>query len=236
MSLPYIGVHPAAEFVERYGDSDYFTTELFDSREAWLEGRKGHLGASDAFKVLDTELRKELFDELTGKRPHDFAGNDLMRRGQAAEPKVRELIAIENPDWDIYDGGNLLFVSKRKPFISASLDCIAINRNTGEVADIELKECHWTAKWKGEYAPDNYFTQVCHQHYVTGFAFCVLHPRIYLTHENGFTTAFERSYEWDMTDPEIQSQVEELIATEEEFWQSVQTGKYKPRLNLASIF
>ena len=57
-------VHPAAEFVERYGDSDYFTTELFDSREAWLEGRKGHLGASDAFKVLDTELRKELFDEL----------------------------------------------------------------------------------------------------------------------------------------------------------------------------
>lgn len=230
-------VHTAQEYLDRFGaENEFCKAILYPDRESWLEGRKGHLGASDAYKILDTEMRAKLFDELSGKIEHDYAGNELTAMGQSVEPHVRNIMAIENGDWDFYDGGTMLFVSKRKPFMSATLDTIAVNKVTGEVANIEQKECRYTAKWKGEFAPDNYFTQICHQHYVTGIAYCVLHPRIYFTKENGFTTCSERSYEWDMTDGDIAEQVDALVAEEEAFWQELKMGKKVPRLSLPSVF
>ena len=238
MALPRMDVRPASEFAAKYGESEFYTTTLFNSREEWLAGRKGHLGASAAFMVLDTELRDKLFREMRGEIEHeDLSENELVQRGVHAEEHVRALIAVENPDWDFYDGGNLLFVSKRKPFMSATLDCIAVHRDTGELADIELKECPWSSKWKGEFAPDSYFAQVMHQHYVTGISYCALHPRIYLRHEGQFTTSFERSYEWDMRDDDIQAQVKQLVAEEEAFWSDFKRGgKLTPKLALPSIF
>ena len=231
-------VRTAAEFIDRFGDEgDVWTATLYDSRDKWLDGRKGHIGASAAYMVLDTELRKRLFDEMSGVKPHeDLSNNELVQRGVAAEPLVRQLIAIENPEWEIYDGGNLLFVSKRKPFASATLDCIAVHRETGELCDIELKEAPWSNKWKGEYAPDGYFAQVMHQSYVTGINHCVIHPRIYMRKNDGFTTSFERSYEYWMDDPAIAPQVESLMDCEERFWGEFQGGKYKPILTLPSVF
>ena len=231
-------VRSAAEFVERFGmEGDVWTATLYPNREAWLAGRVGHLGASAAYMVLDTEMRKRLFDEMTGRKPHeDLSGNELVQRGVAAEPLVRSLIAVENPDWEFYDGGNLLFVSKRKPFASATLDCIAVHRKTGELCDIELKEAPWSNKWKGEYAPDGYFAQVMHQSFVTGINHCVIHPRIYLRRDDGFTTSFERSYEYWMDDEAIAPQVADLMEREEKFMDEVRNGRYKPVLSLPSVF
>ena len=231
-------VRTAAEFIDRFGnEGDVWTATLYDSREEWLAGRVGHLGASAAYMVLDTEMRKRLFDEMTGRKPHeDLSGNELVQRGVAAEPLVRSLIAVENPDWDIYDGGNLLFVSKRKPFASATLDCIAVHRETGELCDIELKEAQWSNKWKGEYAPDGYFAQVMHQSFVTGIIHCVIHPRIYLRRYDGFTTSFERSYEYWMDDEAIAPQVADLMEREEKFMDEVRNGRYRPVLSLPSVF
>lgn len=230
-------VRSAAEFLDRIGpETDECTLTLFDSREKWLEGRKGHLGASDAFKVIGTESRKLLFEELTGVRQHeDLSEVEIVQRGVWAEQHIRALIAIENPDIELFDGSNLLFVSKRKPFMSATLDCLGIDRATGEVIDFEIKESPWSNKWKGDFAPDGYFTQLCHQSFVTGITRCVLHPRIYLMHDGGYSTSFERSYEYDMTELEIASQIETLVAEEEAFWKELESGEYRPRLNLNII-
>lgn len=231
-------VRSAEEFVELVGgETECATMTLFDSRESWLAGRKGHIGASSAYKIYDPEGRKRLFQELRGEaEPVDLSGVEMVQRGVAGEPLIRALFAVENPDWEFYDGSNLLFVSKRKPFMSASLDCIAVNRETGEVADLEIKEAPWSNKWKGEYAPDGYFVQLCHQSFVTGITRCALHPRIYLRRDGAFSTSFERSYEYDMTEPELASQIERLVADEEVFWEEFELGVCKPRLNLESIF
>lgn len=231
-------VRSAQEFYELVGgETEFATLQMFGSKAEWLEGRKGHIGASDAWKILNTESRRELFEEMAGRRKHeDLSGVEIVQRGVYAEPHVRALIAIENPDWDVYDGSNLLFVSKRKPFMSASLDCIGVHRKTGEVCDWELKEAPWSNKWKGDFAPDGYFAQIMHQSYVTGIDLCALHPRIYLRRDGAFMTAFERSYEFDMTAPEVASQVKELVDEEQKFWDEFKRGEYKPRLNLASIF
>lgn len=229
-------VLPCSALAERLADNEHCWCQLFPDRDSWLQGRKGRIGASDAYKVLDGELRKELFDELTGRKTHDYKGNELTQMGHDAEPHVRELMAVENPDWQFYDGGTLLLVSKVWPFASCTLDTVAIHRETGEVWNIEQKECRWQSKWKSEYAPDGYFTQILHQHAVSGIRFCALHPRIYLHHEGGFTTSFERSYEWDMTDAEIAPQVQELMRKELEFHDMVKSGEYRPMLSLPTIF
>lgn len=231
-------IRSAAEFVEDFGtEGDAWKATLYPTKEAWLKGREGHIGASAAYMVLDTEKRKQLFDEMTGNKPHeDLSGNEFVQRGVGAEPLVRALLAVENPDYQFYDGGNLLFESKRKPFASASLDCIGVHKKTGEMVDIELKEAPWSNKWKGEYAPDGYFAQLMHQSFVTGIRHCVLHPRIYMRRDDAFTTAFERSYEYWMDDPAIAPQVADLMEKEEVFWNEVQSGRYRPVLSLPTIF
>jgi len=231
-------VRTAQEFIDRFGaETDDYRAILYPSREAWLEGRKGFIGASDAYKILDTELRKALFEEMTGKREHEnLDDNEFVARGVAAEPYVRALIPIENPDLEVFDGGNLQFLSKKYPWASATLDCIGFNRVTGELVDIELKEAPWSNKWKGDYAPDGYVTQLFHQSAVTGIQHFILHPRIYLMHGGGLTTAFERSYEYYADDEAVAPQIQELMETERVFHAELQTGKYKPVLSLPSIF
>ena len=39
-----------------------------------------------------------------------------------------------------------------------------------------------------------------------------------------------------MTDPEVAPQVEKLVEDEQQFWDEFKSGKYSPKLNLASIF
>lgn len=231
-------VRSPQEFIDRYGDeSPFYTATLYPDREAWLEGRRGHIGASDAWKVLDGELSKQLFEEMTGKRQHeDLSDNEYVQRGIAAEEHIRALLAIENPDWEVFDGTHLIFKSKRLPFATASLDCIMVSRTTGEIATCELKEAPWSAKWKGPYAPNGYFAQGMHQHYVTGWERWFLHPRIYSLRPDGLTTSFERVYDFYMTDEAIASQVDDLMTQEAKFMERVQAGDFTPVLNLESIF
>ena len=73
-------VRSAAEFVELIGgETDCATMTLFDGRESWLEGRKGHIGASSAWKIYDPEGRKRLFQELRGEaEPEDLSGVEMV--------------------------------------------------------------------------------------------------------------------------------------------------------------
>jgi len=231
-------VRSPKEFLDRFGnETENYTATLYPDREAWLEGRKGHIGASDAWKVLDTEAAKRLFDEMTGKREReDLSDNEMVARGIAAEPYVRALLPIENPGWTVYDGTHLIFQSKRLPFATASLDVIMVNEATGEIAPCELKESPWSAKWKGDYAPNGYFAQGMHQHYVTGWEHWFLHPRIYLMRTESLSTAFERVYDYYMTDEAIAGQVQDLMLAESRFMERFKAGKYTPVLNLESIF
>lgn len=227
-------VRSAKEFVERFGDeTEFYTCKLFDTRDEWLAGRRDYIGASEAFKILDTEERKKLFEIKTGKRERENLDQvKIVWQGRVGEDTLRKQLAIDNLDWEFFDGSNLLFISKRKPFMSASLDCIAVHRDTGEMVDIEIKYVPWSNKWRGEFAPDGYFTQLMHQSFVTGITRCVLHPRIALTHDGGLATSFTRMYDYDMTDPAITEQIDALVAEEELFHVELERGVYTPTLSI----
>ena len=84
-------IRSAAEFVELVGgETDCATMTLFDGRESWLEGRKGHIGASSAWKIYDPEGRKRLFQELRGEaETEDLSGVEMVQRGAADQGVVR---------------------------------------------------------------------------------------------------------------------------------------------------
>ena len=235
-------VADASEFVRLYGDSDRYECRLFDSREDWLAARKGRpgeilLGASSAPTVMGLTdnwcTRRELFEELCGRgKERNLDGNELVQMGVCEEPLIRELIALENREWQFFDGSNLQFVSRipGEEFMAATLDCIGVHRETGEMVDVEIKAAPWSRKWKGDYAPDNYFAQLLHQSRVTGITHVVLRPRIRMEFGDGFSTATERAYEYWTDAPEIAPQVDALVEAERHFVEQVRAGRYVPAL------
>lgn len=239
-----IFVADASEFVRLYGESDRYECRLYDSRDAWLAGRKGRdgevlIGASAAPTVMGLTdswcTRRELFEQMCGRgKDRDLSGNELVQMGVREEPLIRELVALENREYQFFDGTNLQFVSRvpGEEFMSATLDCIGVHRETGELVDVEIKSAPWSHKWKGQFAPDNYFAQLMHQSRTTGIAHVVLRPRIRMEFGDGFTTATERAYEFWTDAPDIAPQVDALVEAERKFVEGVRAGKYVPQLTI----
>lgn len=208
---------------------DYFTVR-YATRDDWLVGRQHNgrtgeitVGGSDASViegVSSFKTAKELLEELRGERLHDFEGNERTKRGQESEPHIRALFAIEHPEYEVADGTNIVFYSKKYPWASASLDSIVRETATGERGTHEIKSTAYSRAWKGEYAPDYYFLQVVHQMMVTGFEFGILHARVIgrWTHD--------RLFQYLRGD--ILEQGEQLMEDERRFVESVKTGKPLP--------
>lgn len=209
---------------------DYFTVR-FATRDDWLVGRQYNgrtgditIGGSDAAVVEGVSSFKtaqELMAELRGERQKpDLSGNESIRRGVESEPHIRALFAIEHPEYEVADGTNIVFYSKKYPWASASLDSIVRETATGERGTHEIKSTAYSRAWKGEYAPDYYFLQVVHQMMVTGFEFGILHARVIgrWTHD--------RLFQYLRGD--ILEQGEQLMEDERRFVESVKTGKPLP--------
>lgn len=229
---------------ERNGVEQPFTLTVFNSEEGWKEGRRGHIGASQVGTVLGLtdqwKTRRQLFDELTGKRIDEFKGNELTRFGQSAEPLIRALWAMEHPDWDVFDGTHMIFVSKAEPWRSCSLDFIAVHRTSGEIVIGEVKTGLYNSHWKGGQLPDNYLAQVCQQLDVTKFSGAVVVARLRLCGGGSATggegidgTGRERAYYFDANDPAIQDNMRYVAAEVNDFWRGVCAGVFVPKINLA---
>lgn len=204
---------------------DYFAVR-YDGRCEWLVGRafnprtgRQTLGASDAGVVEGVSRFKtaqELYDERRGWRTAaDLSLNPNVARGVASEPLLRNLFRVEHPDYEVADGTNVVFYSKRWPWASASLDSIL--RYGGMLGVHEIKSVTWSSKWRGEFLPDDYFLQVVHQLMVTGWGFATLQARVI---GNSLTT--ERLYSYSRE--QVLEQGQALMEDELKFITAVERG------------
>ena len=235
-------LHTAGELVEYLNTAPKplpFEMHLYDDEAEWLDGRQGHIGASSVGTILGLtdqwKTRRQLFDEMTGKAVDEFAGNELTRRGQSEEPLIRALWAIEHPDWDVYDGTHLLFVSKAEPWRSCSLDMVCVRRSTGELVIGEVKTGVWTKKWTGGGVPDGYLAQVSQQLDITKFDGAVIVARLQSASgaEEPDTTSGERAYYFSATNPAVMDNMRYVQKEVADFWDCVQKGVYKAKINLS---
>ena len=88
------------------------TKKLFNSREEWLQGRKNHIGGSDAAACVGRNPYKnnvQLWEEKVGLvLPEDISDKDYVQYGTEAEKYLRALFVLDHPEYKVsYDENNM---------------------------------------------------------------------------------------------------------------------------------
>ena len=209
------------------------------SRDEWLAARKHYIGGSDASAVLGMNPYKtnlELWQEKTGiVQPEDISGKPYVQYGHAAESYLRELFALDFPEYEVGYADNNIWLNDRFPFAHASLDGWLTDQD-GRSGVLEIKTTNilqsmQKEKWNHR-IPDNYYIQVLHYLMVTEFDFAVLKAQLKYEFQGGDIMLQTKHYKIERSD--VQEDIELLKSSEKEFWKCVQSRK-KPALLLPEI-
>lgn len=181
----------------------------FENREAWLEGRKNHIGGSDVACILGYNPWKtniQLYKEKKGLViPEDISNNPLIKYGNEAEEHIRALFALDHPELDVEYVPDNSWHNDKYPFAAASLDGWFTDKN-GRKGILEIKTSTITssqqsAKWKDK-IPDNYYCQVLFYLGVTEWDFVILRANLKYEKPNASLYVATREYLIDRSEVE----------------------------------
>lgn len=211
---------------------------IFATREEWLEGRKNHIGGSDASSCVGMNPYKDnvtLWEEKMGLvMPKDISDKDYVQYGTAAEEHLRALFALDFPEYQVrYDEGNM-FLNTDYPWMHASLDGELVDKQ-GRHGILEIKTTNilqsmQREKWN-EKIPDNYYCQVLHYLAVTGYDFAVLKAQL-KSERHGELRISVKHYFIERKD--VEEDIRYLAEAERQFWDCVVTGR-RPDFILPAI-
>lgn len=158
------------------------TKKLFNSREEWLQGRKNHIGGSDAAACVGRNPYKnnvQLWEEKVGLvLPEDISDKDYVQYGTEAEKYLRALFVLDHPEYKVSYDENNMFINSKYPWMHASLDGELLDstgRTWGHGDQNHPISCGLPSGRNGEKGSlDNYYCQVLHYLAVTEYDFVVL--------------------------------------------------------------
>ena len=215
------------------------------NEQEWLEARRAGIGASEAAAVIGRSPWKsnvDLWREKTGrKKPDDISNKDCVAYGHAAEGPIRELFALDYPQYEVTYGGSFDLVrNPDHPWLLATLDGRLKERDTGRLGVLEIKTTNIVRsmqreKWwgpDGPCIPDQYYVQVCHQLLATGWEFAVLHAQ--LKYQYGDDIRSERRT-YFIERSEALDDIEYLEAEEIKFWNEFILADKEPPLLLPDV-
>lgn len=214
---------------------------IIANTEQWHEERRKGIGASEASAIIGLNPYMDnvtLWEIKTGrKKSADISSNAHVAYGHAAEAPLRELFALDYPQYEVSYGGEFDLVRNDKhPFIFATLDGRLKEKDTGRLGVYEgkttevLKSMTYE-KWKDQ-IPQNYFCQVLHQLIATGFDFVVLNAQLKRTYGQDVRTETRRYF---IEREEVKDDLEYLLEEELKFWDYVKRDVRPPRV-LPSIW
>lgn len=214
------------------------TRTVFQSREEWLEGRKGHIGGSDASVCVGMNPYKDniqLWEEKTGLViQEDISDKSYVKYGTEAEQHIRALFALDFPQYQVLYEENNMFLNSDYPWMHASLDGELIDEN-GRHGILEIKTTNilqsmQREKWHDR-IPDNYYCQILHYLTVTEYEFAVLKARL-KSEWKGELIIKEKHYFIERS--EVEEDIKMLVEAERRFWECVESGR-RPDLILPAI-
>lgn len=206
------------------------------NHEEWLELRLKGIGASEASAIVGCNpymSNQDLWKIKTGrKKAVDISSESHVQYGHAAEGPIRELFALDYPQFDVIYGGEFDMVRNPDyPFIFSTLDGRLIEKATGrrgvyEGKTTEILRSMQKEKWQDK-IPDNYYVQNLHQLLSTGWDFVVLHAQLKRVWD-GDIKSERRSYFIERTD--VLDDLNYLLEEEIKFWGYVQRDEMPPLL------
>lgn len=214
------------------------TLTHFVSTEEWLKARRA-IGGSDAAALVGLNPYKtniELWQEKTGRRTApDISNEAFVKFGHDAEPLLRELFALDHPQYEVGYVENNMVINDRYPFAHASLDGWLTEKETGRKGILEIKTTNilqsmQKEKWNDR-IPDNYYCQVLWYLMVTEFDFAVLKARL-RSEWQGEIRVTVRHYIIERS--EVQEDIDELEKAGWKMWKAIREDR-EPYLILPAI-
>lgn len=214
------------------------TLTQFETTDEWLKARKV-IGGSDAAALVGLNPYKtniDLWREKTGRKEAlDISNEPFVRFGHDAEPHLRDLFALDFPQYEVRYVENNMFLNDKYPFAHASLDGWLVDKDTGRKGILEIKTTNilQSMNWErwNEKVPDNYYCQVLWYLMVTEFDFVILKARLRGEFRNE-TRITVRHYTIERS--EVQEDIDELEAAGWKMWKAIQEDR-EPYLILPGI-
>ena len=131
--------------------------EICNDHEDWLHARSGRIGGSDAAAVLGCNpwmTNVQLWKYKTGKaKQKDISDKEVVKYGNNAEPLLRQLFALDFPQYEVLYEENNIFFNDKIPWAHASLDGWLVDKETGRKGILEIKttniiQSSQKEKWK----------------------------------------------------------------------------------------
>lgn len=204
----------------------------------WLKKRCYGIGGSDASAIIGMNPYKsniDLFEEKTGRRiPEDISDKPYVQYGTRAEPLIRQLFALDYPEYAVEYHGDYILRCVEYPFLQASLDGELTDtegrRGVLEIKTTNILQSMQKEKWRDR-IPDNYYIQVLHYLIVTGYDFAILRAHLRSDWGDDRRTMI-RNYFIERN--EVEGDLVTLLNEEIKFWEYVESGR-KPPLILPQI-
>lgn len=214
---------------------------MIHNHEEWLQARLKGIGASEASAVIGCNpymSNVDLWRLKTGrKQAQDISSNAHIQYGHDAEGPLRELFALDYPQFEVSYGGAYDMVHNPKhPYIFATLDGRLKEKATGRLGVYEGKTTEilrsmQKEKWKDR-IPDNYYVQVIHQLIATGWEFAVLNAQMKRVFDGDVRTETRR---YIIERAEVRDDIDYLLAEEIKFWTEYVQKDREPPLILPEI-
>lgn len=198
-----------------------------ENREDWLQARRSGIGASDAACIMGLNPWKtnhDLWMEKTGRStPKDISDSLAVQYGNDAESFLRELFALDFPEYTVYYDEFGIFSQPEYPWLFATLDGYFTTPDDRKgVLEIKTTQIMRSKQWQywKDRIPDHYYIQVLHQLLATGFDLAILKAQI-KSESYGQLKLSTRHFTIDRDDEQVQHDMKTLLEAEIAFWQSI---------------
>lgn len=215
--------------------------EIITTEAEWHAARLKGIGASEASAIIGCNpymSNQDLWKIKTGRKTApDISSNAHVAYGHAAEGPIRELFALDYPEYEVTYGGAFDMVRHPAyPWLFATLDGRLVERETGrrgvyEGKTTEILRSIAKEKWR-DGVPQNYYVQNLHQLLATGWDFAVLHAQLKRVWE-GEIKSTRQTYRIERH--EVQNDLDFLLEKEIEFWEKYVQRDIMPPLILPEI-
>lgn len=214
--------------------SELIVPQVITNEEEWHKARSQGIGASEASAIVGCNpymTNVDLWHIKTGRKTApDISSNAHVAYGHAAEAPLRQLFALDYPEYDVVYGGAFDMVRNPEyPWLFATLDGRLTERSTGRLGVYEGKTTEILRsiareKWK-DGVPQNYYVQLLHQLLASGWDFARLHAQLKRVWD-GEIICTRKTYPIERE--EVKDDLDYLLEQEIKFWGYVERDEMPP--------
>jgi predicted phage-related endonuclease len=165
------------------------------------------------------------------RKPDDLSDNAYVQFGINAEPLMRELFALDFPQYQVFYEENNIWHNSEIPFAHASLDGW-IKDGNGRMGIFENKTVNiqnsiQMDEWRDR-IPDNYYCQILHYLMVTEFDFAILKAR--LKWQKGEDDIYCQIRHYHIERKDVLEDIEMVKQAEQEFYERLKNNNPPARI------